>query len=85
MNDHVNKQQFDNSDFCLRFPTVDNIVNSIRNTGNFPVLFKDDVARAFRNLRVDSADGLKFGIKWQNSYYLDPAIVFGWVHGSASF
>ena len=39
----------------------------------------------FRNLRVDPADGLKFGNKWQNSYYLDPAIAFRWVHGSTSF
>ena len=85
LNDHVNRKQFYNSDFCLRFPTVDNIVNSIRNTGNFSLLFKVDVARACRNLRVDPADGLKFGIKWQDSYYLDPVIAFGLVHGSASF
>ena len=47
-NDHVIRKQFD---------------NSIRNTESFPVLFKVNVARAFRNLRVDPADGLKFGNK----------------------
>ena len=46
---------------------------------------KIDVSRAFRNLRVDPKDGLKFGIKWGDSYFIDGAITFGWVHGSASF
>ena len=84
-NDHVDRVKFDHSHFLLKFPTVDNIVHSIRNTQGFPLLFKVDVARAFRNLRVDPADGIKFGIKWQNSYYLDPVTAFGWVHGLASF
>ena len=46
---------------------------------------KNDVARAFRNLRVDPADALKFGIKWDNKYFLDLGIAFGWVHGTAAF
>ena len=85
LNYHVNRQQFDNCNFCLRFLTIDNIVESVRNTGDFPMVFKVDVTRAFCNLRVDPADGLKFGIRWGNSYYLYPAIAFSWVHGSASF
>ena len=77
--------RFDESEFILRFPTTDNIMHDIQNTGKFPVLFKIDVARASHNLRVDLADGLKFGIKWQNSSYLDCTIAFGWAHRSASF
>ena len=46
---------------------------------------KIDVARAFRNLRVDPSDALKFGIKWDNKYFLDKGIVFGWVHGTSVF
>ena len=49
------------------------------------MLFKVDVERAFRNLRVDSADALKLGIKWADTYYMDLAIVFVWMHGSGSF
>ena len=85
LNDHVDRNRFDNSDFILRFPTIDNIVHSVKTTVGFPMIFKVDVARAFRNLRVDPADGLKFGFKWKSSYYLDPGIAFSWVHGSASF
>ena len=43
------------------------------------------VSCAFRNLRVDPKDGLKFGLKWGDSYFIDRAIAFGRVHGSASF
>ena len=49
------------------------------------MLAKIDVARAFRNLRVDPADAFKFGIHWNNKFYLDIVVAFGWVHGSASF
>ena len=34
---------------------------------------------------MDPADAFKFGIKWQNKYYLDVSAAFGWVHGSAAF
>ena len=49
------------------------------------MLAKIDVARAFRNLRVDPVDAFKFGISWQGRYYLDVALTFGWTHGSAAF
>ena len=50
-----------------------------------PVLFKIDMARAFRNLRVDPVDATKFGISWNRKFYLDPSISFRWTHRSATF
>ena len=85
LNDAVTKNLFDDRPFTLRFPTVDNILDSIRGVQGTAMLAKIDVARAFRNLRVDPVDTFKFGIKWNNEYYLDVALAFGWVHGSASF
>ena len=85
VNHYVDKSLFDNSHFTLRFPTVDDIVQEVKNCTEDPYLIKIDVSRAFRNLRVDPKDGLKFGIKWGDNYYIDGALVFGWVHGSASF
>ena len=49
------------------------------------MLAKNDVARAFQNLRVDPVDTFKFGIKWGSKYYWDVALAFDWVHLSASF
>ena len=76
---------FDDRPFTLHFPTVDNILDSIRGVQGTTMLAKIDVTRAFRNLRVDPVDAFKFGIKWNSKYYLDVALAFGWVHGSASF
>ena len=38
----------------------------------------------FCNLHVDPADCLKFGFQWQEKLYVDVAIAFGWVHGTAA-
>ena len=84
LNDHVDKKAFDNRSFTLRFSTIDDIVTAILATED-PVIFKIDISRAFRNLRVDPRDALKFGLKWGNYFYLDLGIAFGWIHGSGSF
>ena len=84
VNNNVNRFAFDNDAFTLKFPGIDNIVDKIINVED-PYLAKIDVARAFRNLRVDPADALKFGIFWKGNYYVDVALVFDWVHGCLGF
>ena len=79
LNDHVEKKAFDNRLFTLRFSTIDDIVAAINAIEDL-VIFKIDISRAFRNLRVDPRDALKFGLKWGNDYYLDLGIAFGWIH-----
>ena len=85
LNDHIDKDFFDASACSLRFPSVDIIVHEIAKHGDDVTLAKIDIERAFRNLCVDPADTMKLGIKWQNDTYIDAAIAFGWVHGSAAF
>ena len=62
VNDHVSKDKFDGHCFTLKFPSIDDIVEAILAKDD-PVLFKLDVSRAFRNLRSDPVDSLKFGLK----------------------
>ena len=78
VNDQVSKLHFDNRRFTLKFPSIDHIVDKILNTED-PLIYKIDVARAFRNLRVDPVD-LKFGIYWDNRFYLDQSDTFGWIY-----
>ena len=85
VNNHVDKDAFDCLPFIQKFPSIDNITQDIKDMAGDMVLFKVDVARAFCNLRVDPADVLKLGIKWNKAFYVDLAIVFGWMHGSGSF
>ena len=76
---------FDNSKFLLKFPSIDDIVQEIGHHGDDVTIAKIDVARAFRNLRVDPADAVKLGMKWLNDVFIDVSVAFSWVHGSASF
>ena len=43
------------------------------------------MARAFKNVRVDPADTLKFDIFWQGEYVIEKGVTFSLVHGSSSF
>ena len=85
LNNQVDRELFDASEFILKLPTVDDVVEEIVKNGDDVTLSKIDVARAFCNLRVDPADAMKLGIKWQDDVYIDAAVAFGWVHGSAAF
>ena len=85
LNDQVDRNRFDMSDFCLKFPSTDDIANEICRLGDDVTLAKIDVARAFRNLRVDPADAIKLGITWKNDAFIDISVAFGWVHRSAAF
>ena len=86
VNDNVPRDTFDGHPFSLKFPSIDNIVQHIiALKDQDPVLYKIGVARAFRNIRVDPVDTVKLGIHWQDQYFLDLSVAFGWAHGSATF
>ena len=84
VNEFVDKFKFDHRPFTLKLISIDDIVKEILDLHD-PMLFKIDVARAFRNLRVDPVDVMKLGMSWGGQYYLSSAVVFGWKHGTASF
>ena len=84
LNDNVDKIRFDSRPFSLKLVTVDDIDREILALDR-QLIFKIDVSRAFRNLRVDPVDILKLGITWDASYYLDSAIAFRWMHGTSAF
>ena len=48
-------------------------------------MFKVDVARAFRNVRIDPGDAIHLGIRWRDQYFLDKNLAFGAIHGTAIF
>ena len=85
VNSHVDKNKFDGSSFVLKFLSIDHITEDIVYCTDEYVLFKTDVARTFRNLRVDPVDSLKIGMKWNGSCYADLELTFGLMQGSAAF
>ena len=69
----VNKEAFDGNKFTLKLPTLDDIINSIQAFKHLDrVLYKIEVARAFRNLTVDPVDVVKLGISWKGYFLPEP-------------
>ena len=85
LNDNVDKLYFDGKRFALKFPSIDDIVHEFSKYSIEVLISKIHISRAFRNLRVDPADAIKFGIKWKDAFFLDVVAAFSWVHGSSSF
>ena len=73
------------SEFCVRFPSTDDIANDICKHGDDVTIPKIEVTRAFRNLCVEPADAMKLGIKWKTDAFIDVSVAFSWVHRSTVF
>ena len=84
VNDGVPKDRYLNTYFDLNYPSVDNIVDKLKQLGDSALLFKIDISRAFRHLRIDPGDLELLGLK-HDSYYIDETLVFGFRHGSVFF
>ena len=65
VNSCVASDVYDGIPFTLKYPTVDDVVNQIRTLGPQALLFKIDLERAFRNLRIDPFDYPLLGLQWQ--------------------
>ena len=68
--------------FKLKFPTVDDIVDRIVLLNGKCLLYKVDIRRAFRILKLDPRDIINTGLRWQGKYFVDTSVPFGYRHGS---
>ena len=64
-------------DFKVRLPGVDALLDIIRLKGRHCHLFKMDLSRAYRQLRIDPRDYHLLGFRHRNSLYFDIAPPFG--------
>ena len=63
--------------FTLRLPGVDALINIISQKGAGCHLFKKDLSRAYRQLRIDPRDFHLLGYRYNGSLYFDVAPPFG--------
>ena len=49
------------------------------------MIYKIDISRAFRQIKVDPGDIDLLGFKFQNDYFLDLSVAFGYRNGSQIF
>ena len=75
---------FDFMTFQLKYPTIDHVVEKNRQYGSDALLFKVDLQRAFRNLRIDPANYHLLGLYWRQQMYIDVEMSFGFQQGAAS-
>ena len=84
VNAGVQKDTYLNSKFALTYPSVDQIVNRILQLGPSSLIYKIDISRAFRQLKVDLGDIDLLGFK-MGDYYIDQLVPFEFRHGSFFF
>ena len=72
------------SEFLLTLPPIDHITDRIIKLGKGSQIFKIDISRAFRHVKLDPGNYNLTGL-YHNSYYIDTCLVFGYRNGSAIF
>ena len=84
VNAGIDKNSYLRAEFSLTFPTVDDITHQLMLLGRGAHIYKVDISRAFRHLKVDPLDYDLLGLNWDGTY-LDTCIPFGSRHGSQNF
>ena len=85
VNNGVSKEKYLGTQYTLHYPSVDNITAALRRIGPGAKLFKVDISRAFRHLRVDPADIDLLGLQVQGRHFIDVSTPFGYRNGSLFF
>jgi len=83
LNDCVESNVYMGTPFTLKFPVVDDILDRIKSLRGECLLYKVDLKRAFRQLKIDPRDTLFTGLHFDSKYFIDLSVPFGYKHGSA--
>ena len=84
VNTNISKDSYLGTDFILTLPSIDHITNKIKQLGKGSLIYKVDMSRAFRHIKIDPRDYFLLGLKHKN-YYLDTCLPFGYRNGSGIF
>ena len=68
VNDAIHKCKYLDSYFCLQYPSVDHIIEKVKNIGPGALLYKVDISRAFRHIRIDPGDIDLLGLHHKYTY-----------------
>ena len=77
-------QSYLDSVVSLMFPTVDDITGQLKRLGCGALLYKIDISRVFRHVKIDPGDYDLLGLEWQGAH-VDTCVPFGMRHGSQIF
>ena len=68
VNHGVQKNQYLQSYFMLKYPSIDHIIEELNTIGPGAKIFKVDISRAFRHLRIDPGDIDLLGLQHKGLY-----------------
>ena len=85
INNGVDKDKYLDTSYLLNYPSIDNITASLCKLGPAAQLFKIDISRAFRQIKIYPGDIDLLGLKVHDQYFLDLSVPFGYRHGSKIF
>ena len=77
VNDGIQGQAYVEGTATIRLPTVDYLVARLLELGEGAFMYKTDLARGYRQLRVDPGDWPLLGFRHNGDYYMDICPPFG--------
>ena len=85
VNHGVDKDKYLHTLYLLNYPSIDNITATLCKFRPAAQLFKIDISRAFHQIKVDPGDIDLLGLQFDNNYFIDLSVPFGYRHGSKNF
>ena len=85
VNDGVINNEYLGTEFQLHYPSIDDFVKRVVQLGPDCKLFKVDISRTFRHLRIDPGDIDLLGLKNKGQFFVDLSLPFGFHLGSIFF
>ena len=84
VNSGINPQEYLGTPFLLTLPTIDTITEKVKKHGRGSLLYKIDLHRAFRHIKIDPKDHNLLGLHMEGVYF-DSCLPFRFKHESAMF
>lgn len=84
VNDGISTEDYFGRNITYTLPTISDLIARIQQQGQAAYLWKADLARAYRQLRIDPIDTPFLGICFNGQYYLDLCPPFGCKSSSAA-
>ena len=77
VNDGIDKTKYLGEDIVISYPTVDSLVELVREKGRGCLLYKRDLKRAYRQLPIDPGDISYLAYRWEGQLYCDTVLPMG--------
>lgn len=84
VNDGIDTCDYYGKNITYTLPTIKNLISRLQVCGKGALVWKADLARAYRQLRVNPLDAPLLGLKVDGKYYLDACPPFGCRSSSAA-